>query len=629
MQTLKVIPKIISIIILVSIGYFGYTQFFAKTYISSDITLKELKIDKGKTMVVKNGAKITVLGNAKIDGSIECEGGPIKLITKGSLQVANKVECNNQDMVALVAQSGIEFGENAQVISSGNVFLVDSEEHIPDSQEAIDKLFEETGMDTNDGKMRIGPLGSDEENIDKRPKSIDAILKNSPVKILDSKNMSKIDIVKTASAKDDTVVLNGNWKIDPPKKGINNPVFFVNFPGRSLEINGSLSLPKGRDAETVKGGCDIQVPDDEEEDELKNKGKKNRQKDAPRARFRAEKVTIGSFTLTLGDGGKGADAETDQCFYAVAVAGTGGKSGNLKITAGTEIIIKDRFTIIPGKGGKGGNAIAYGKKGNSGNPGGNGGYAGAGGGYGANNDKKLKFLGDARGLDKIFIGSVIGGDGGDGIANPGDGGDGDVCDSKGGLAGYGYVEEGFGGMPFLELLPQVKRVKGAKDELGKGGKTVVNEANSGKDGPPCNENEQNTTSTPAPKKTDNSTKGLTARLKFTPDSGTNKAANATQVEFITNQYSPPYTFDLKVDGKVALQGTISESDCTKGQEFTSCVLAGFKFDPSWNNNNYELTVYDKTGKRQAGYGRKASSGSSWRPSCTGSDCPPPFAQPLP
>lgn len=584
-------PALIIIIFILAItGYFGYTRYFGKTYISSDTTLKELKIDKGKTIIVKNGAKITVLGDTKIDGSIEFEGG-----------------------VAIVAQSGVEFGENAQVISSGNVFLVDSEEHIPDSQEAIDKLFEETGMDTNDGKMRIGPLGSDEENIDKRPKSIDAILKNSPVKP-DSKKQSSISIVKTASAKDDTVVLNGKWKIEAPKKEINNPVFFVNFPGRSLEINGSLSLPKGRDAQTVKGGCDIQVPDDEEEDQLKNNGKKNRQKDAPRARFRADKVTIGNFTLNLGDGGKGADAETDECYYAVAVAGTGGNSGNLKITAGTEIIIKDKFTIMPGKGGKGGTAIAYGKKGNSGNPGENGGYAGAGGGYGANNDKKLKSLGDVKGLDKIFIGSLIGGDGGDGIANPGDGGDGDVCDSKGGLAGYGYVEEGFGGMPFLELLPGVKRVEGAKDELGQDGKTIINQAKAGKDSPPCEE--EGKEETPAgDKSSQRKASGLLSVFKFNSVALSKvtdiKLVSVSYKDYPIKKFGPflPIKVELTVDGNLVWQTQVLASDCNDEIASPSCNVNGYKYDPSWKDRVTIFKAFDARGVERARYTQIVKKGS--------------------
>lgn len=625
------LPKIIIAIAILSTGYFGYIQYSAKTYISKDTIIQgDYNPNPNKTLIFKNNSTLTVEGNANFKNPIECQNSSINIHVKGNLSVLNKLECENTDKtstkgiegvgIALAVEGNVEFSDNSSITSNGHILLVDNPDHLPKNQEDLEKLFLETGMDTNDGNFRIGPFGTDEEN-KPSPINIDQVIKDSGIKLPAKK--SSFNLVNPVLASDPgDVILKGKWNINTPPKGINHILIFLNFPGRSLEINGEMTTPNGRDADDIKGGCYIDV--------LSN-DKKYADNDALRMRARSGRLVIGNFKLTLGDGGKGGDAETDECEEtAFALAGTGGQSGNMKLTAINEIIVKDSFTIIPGKGGRGGDAIAKGKKGENGNPGKQGGSALAIGGQGADNIKSLKSLGKVLGLDKIYVGSVIGGDGGDATAIPGDGGDGNICDGLGGASGEAASYGGEGGHYKLTLPPGVKDTNDADDRAGEKGKEIVNQGKKGKDGPPCDGDGKDTTSTPAPKKTDTSTntKGLTTRLNFIP-SGTDKAASANRVEFITNQYTPPYTFDLKIDGNIVWQGTISESDCSQGQEFTSCVLSGYKYNTEWNNHAFDLNVYNAVGKRLAGYNRK-SSGSTWRPSCSGSNCPPPFIQaPLP
>ena len=58
----------------------------------------------------------------------------------------------------------------------------------------------------------------------------------------------------------------------------------------------------------------------------------------------------------------------------------------------------------------------------------------------------------------------------------------------------------------------------------------------------------------------------------------------------------------------------------------SCSIEGYKYNSAWDGYTFEMNVYDKNNKLRAHFLRKPS---AWKPSCSGSDCPPPFAQPLP
>lgn len=642
----KMLPKIIITIVLISAGYFGYNQYFAKTYINEDTIIQgDYNPNPNKTLVFKNNATLTVEGNATVKNPIECQNGSININVKGNLSVSNKLDCQNEDKtsakgvegvgIALAVGGNVEFTDSASVSSSGHILLVDNPDHFPKTQEDLEKLFIETGMDTNDGNFRIGPLGTDEEN-KHSPINIDQIIKNSNITVPAKKSVFNL-ISPVLAADPGDVVLRGKWKINTPPPGVKQILIFLNFPGRSLEINGEMTGPDGRDADDIKGDCYINIPGLEDDELDKKSGdKKYTDNDAFRMRARSGRLVIGNFKLTLGNGGNGGNAETDECESAFALAGTGGQSGTMKFTAVNEIIIKDSFTIIPGKGGQGGDAIARGKKGESGNPGKQGGYTLAIGGYGANNIRNLKSLGKVLGLEKIFIGSVIGGDGGDATSIPGDGGDGSICDAKGGLSGLGEAYGGPGGTMGLTLPPGVKDTNDADDHNGAKGKEIVNQANPGKDGPPCDgdggqtETFKKVDSTPTPSPTSSLKKSSSNTQTigyFSGIVGTTEVTLLPHPGITVSDYTP-LKVEVKASGKLIWQTTINKSDCKETPGFPGCNVPGYKYNSDWDGLSLEMKAYDQDGILRASSYTKSS--TPWRPSCTGSDCPPPFIQaPLP
>lgn len=649
----KMLPKIIVAIILTSVGYFVYTQYFAKTYINGDTIIQgDYNPNPNKTVVFKNNATLTIEGNAVIKNPIECQNGSVNINVKGNLLVSNKLDCQNKDRtstkgvggvgIALAIEGNVEFTDNASISSNGHILLVERPDYFPKTEEDLEKLFLETGMDTNDGNFRIGPFGTDEEN-KHPPINIDQIIKDSNIKLPAKK--SGFNLISPALAADPgDVILKGRWKINTPPLGINRVLVFLNFPGRSLEINGEMSGPNGRDAEDVREGCFIDIPFLEDEERAKREeavsksqkapDKKYTDNDAFRMRARSGRLIIGNFKLTLGNGGKGGDAETDKCESAFAFGGTGGQSGTMKLTAVNEIIIKDSFTIIPGIGGKGGDGIAHGKKGESGNPGKQGGSALAIGGYGANNIRNLRALGAVKGLEKIFIGSVIGGDGGDALSDPGDGGDGNVCDSKGGLPGEGVAYGGLGGHYGLKLPDGVKDTSDADDRGGEKGEETVNQAKPGKDGSPCSgDSDKSTSSTPSsapktttPAKTSTSSTSTIIGYMSSPI-GTTEVTVLPKPGVKLSDYAP-LKVEVIVGNKLVWQTTINKSDCKETKSFPGCNVPGYKYSSDWDSLTFDMKVYDKDGIQRASFYKKVS--TPWRPSCTGSDCPPPFIQaPLP
>lgn len=620
-------PKILIIVVIAALaGYFGFNQYFAKTEISSDVTLPQLTIEGFKTLVVKNGARITVEGNTTINGKIECEGGPLYLVSKKDLTVNGKLDCSKSNQgIIIVAEGKVEFTAKTKVQSGGSIQLVDSVRHIADKDE-LARLFDETGMDSDDGKYRLGPLFPEEEKPVSSQQKIEQLFKDNNIKYqiegkkfkYQIKREQSFNLVKEVYARGKAdIIIKGDWVIPTPPPGVNLITFF-NFPGRSVELDGSITGPDGRDGQDISTGCFIDIPAMEKQDEEKNQGKKNKEKDAFRTRIRSGKIYFANFTMKLGNGGRGGNATTDKdCDPGIAIAGTGGKPSNLKVTADEGIIIEDSFTILPGKGGKGGKAIAYGKKGDPGNPGEHGGDAFAFGGGGGDNIKFLKAQGQVEGLDKLFLGSVVGGDGGDAVANPGDGGDGNVCDARGGWRGFGFSQGGKGGVGLVNIQPlPVKRTGGAKDENGKNGQKTENTAKLGQNGPPCakDQSQQKQYKTiPSPKPS-----GITPsvpKIESTPKASweflrldksyektsTLKLDNAPIHLVVATSGSPdvrtllPISIVLKVDGKEEFKTIISGDPKLVCRDATGCSTDGPVMKSEWKNRSIELSAYDKNG----------------------------------
>ena len=266
------LPKIIIALAIAGAAYFGFTQYFSKTYISQDTIISgDYNPDSNKTLVFKNGSTLTVEGNANIKAPVECQNGSVNINVKGNLSVSGKLDCQNQDEqssstnktstknldgvgIALSVGGNVEFTDSASISSNGHIFLVDNSDHFPKTGEDLEKLFLETAMDTNDGNFRIGPLGTDEEN-KKTPQDISQIFKDSDIK---PPKKSGFNLINTVHAQDPgDVILRGKWIINTPPPGVKQILIFLNFPGRSLEINGEMTGPNGRDAQDVREGCYI------------------------------------------------------------------------------------------------------------------------------------------------------------------------------------------------------------------------------------------------------------------------------------------------------------------------------------------------------------------------------------
>lgn len=643
---------IIILLILSGLGYFIYSNVNnSKTYIDHDTVIKgNYQLDKNKDVVMVAGSKLTVEGDAVIDGKLDCDKGPIYLEVKGSVQVNGSLGCKRESEeaankvgmgIVLITGGKIEFSNLANIATNGHIQIVDNLADIAKTDEEIDKVYEEALSDTDQGAMRIGPFIPESKEGSKRGAKQTLNLKNL---------FPGTNFIKTAQAADDKadVTLNGHWKIDPPPEGVRRLIFYINEKAKSIEINGSIEGPSGRNGKEVKGGCDINIPKIEEDDQAKG-GALKKSKDALVTRIRAGKVYLGEFTLKLGDGGRGGDATSSNDCYpdAKAIAGDGGKSGNLKITAETEITVKKRFTILPGKGGRGGDAIASGKSGDSGDPAQDGASTFAQGGNGADNIVSLRSVGNVNGLDKVYVGSVIAGDGGDATVHPGNGGKGVGKMCYGGLRGVSQAIAGKGGKASFTYPPTIQDTDDAYDHDGKGGQKTVNEAKDGDDDPSCNPPAKAAPSQPAKasgnsaKSTSSSSKGLTGRIYFfhgSQDSGytsNSDPAGAAYAALVSNypsslpreaggvkwSYYTPLKVEVIVGNKLVWQGTLSSSNCNDEMSEASCSIDGYKYNSAWDPYSFEMNVYDKDGQLRAHFVPKKA---PWRPSCSGVSCPSPF-----
>lgn len=460
------------ILILAAGGIYWYAKSRPTNVIAADTTIKgDYEVKKGEKTVLQNGSTLTVEGNFTVKGKLSCDGGPLQVVVKGNLRVEDEVGCQAKAGEAekaageaagagirIVAQGGVVFSENSRITSDGDVQIVESEGLLAKTSEAVEKLYQETGNDSGAGQ-RIGPFTGENETA-----AVRSIISGASQR---RNGWLWLLGITSAKAAGNTVVVGGKVVVATPPPGVKRIVVF-NFPGATgLEIkNFELTGPNGRSGADDKGkSCTAKGKDGE---------------DAFRFLATAGNMTVNNFTLNLGSGGKGGDAETTKnCDPGTATGGAGGKSGNFKMIAANEFKITGAFVINPGKGGAGGTATAYGK---DGGPSEKGGDAIATGGKGADNKKQLAIVGDIAGTNNVQVGSVYGGDGGSAAAKPGKGGDGIGCGKPGGPGGNGTATGGKGGKASVVLAGGVGRTPGAEDVGGKGGDADSYGAQAGKGG---------------------------------------------------------------------------------------------------------------------------------------------------
>ncbi len=419
-----------AIIIIAGLGwyFFGRTEVIAvteNTTVSGDYV-----VEKGTRVEVTNGAVITVKGNTTIAGEIK----------------------GDENGVAIVAKGNITFDTNAKITSSGNVQIVGDASALLDTQEKIDAAFDEVGQDTGVGP-RVGPFAPStggSASAGTTPYALNTktedIVTGGTVSLLaqsariayahDGENDESPDLTATISG---TIDLS---KADSSDEAKRKKIVILSFPPsagkvelklQDLTIVGPQNTPKGKDD---KGNsCDAKGGDGA---------------DGLRLRGFAWNIDINNFNVTLAKGGDGGDAETkENCDPGTARGGTGGDSGNMKLTADHTFTISGVFHVKPGKSGNGGQATARGKDGGPGEKGGN---ANAYGGKGKDNNKNLSVAGVVDGLSNVIIDELSGGNGGNAIAESGNGGDNTGCGKNGGSGGTATAEGGKGGDASLIVL---------------------------------------------------------------------------------------------------------------------------------------------------------------------------------
>ena len=406
---------------------------------------------------IENGATLTVDGNYSVNGTLDCANGALNVTVNGDLLVDGTLRCVRSEEIEesdlgeglrIVVNGEIEFTENSVVSTNGHVQLVTDANELADNIDELDNIYEnvETIIGVEDIFV-VGPF-------------IDIPLaegQGAMLKPSEPQNPIAKTLVNTAYAQDpatdvdgnivkDTVRIGGKWVIGDPRKvapkRIQVPVppkkikkIIINWsfgPTGTVAIsNLTLYGPDGRPGTDDTGSCTV---------------KGDAGNNAYRLNVSAGNITINNFDLFLGYGGAGGFAETSKdCEHGRATGGKGGKPGNLKMIAQNKFEIKGAFTINPGHGGAGGQAVAHGKNGADGCPAEDGGKATATGGEGGENKKGLRILGTVAGTDNVTIKALIGGNGGDADANGGTGGNGNACGCDGGAGGDATATGGKGG----------------------------------------------------------------------------------------------------------------------------------------------------------------------------------------
>ena len=406
--------------------FFGRTEVIA---VAEDMTVSgDYVVEKGTRVEVTDGAVITVEGNTTIAGEIAGDA-------KG---------------VAIIAKGNVTFDASAKIISNGNVQIVGDTGSLADTQEKIDAMFDEAGADTGAGP-RVGPFAPSAGGT--ASAGIAPYTLNTETKDAVSSGVVALltNTVRTASAQgvetpDTTVTLSGTIdlsKADSADEKSRKKIIILSFPPsagkvqmnlQDLTIVGPQNTPKGTDDKGTS--CNAKGGDGA---------------NGLRLRGSAWGIEINNFNVTLAKGGDGGDAETKgDCDPGTARGGMGGDSGNMKLTADNSFKITGAFHLKPGKSGNGGQATARGKDGA--NSGGKGGDANAYGGKGKDNTKELSVKGAVEGMGNITIDELLGGDGGNAIADGGNGGGNTGCAKNGGPGGAATAEGGKGGSASLIVL---------------------------------------------------------------------------------------------------------------------------------------------------------------------------------
>jgi len=445
-NTKAIIALLVVLLIGLGLGVFLWQgqDRLERIVIDADRTIEgDFAVDSTQRLVLANGAKLTVTGNFDVDGELVCEHGAVQASVGGELHVRNKISCPDPSLetgIAIVAKT-FTFDASSSVVSAGSVQLVDQPSKVLVAEQ-LNRVYDDVEKNTGSGQ-RVGPMiegnGSQSNRTQSRP-----VAMQWPNLIPIAHAVFGVATAEAQAAP--AVTLRGNWQIIgegelPPaelaveRRSPKVKRVLLNFDFGSngdVQIQDfTLSGPHGSHGENVYDTCSA----------LGGRGG-----DAMRLNVMAKNISINNFKLTLGDGGDGGIAKTSKdCEKAFATGGDGGKPGNFKMTASGTFQIAGSFEVTPGRGGMGGLAEATSKTGDAACPGKKGGDADARGGKGGDNLNVLASAGSVGGSSNVSVGDVIGGRGGDAIANAGNGGAGNACGCVGGMGGKATAVAGHGG----------------------------------------------------------------------------------------------------------------------------------------------------------------------------------------
>jgi len=402
--------------------------------IDEDTRVTDGIVRAGETLLVRNGAKIIVEGELVVNGIIVAENGPINIVIEegGHLVVNGDLSAvtigEDAGGIFTLAQGDLEFSSTARVQTNGQVIITDDPAELTRDPEEI-----AAETDSASGDLpTIVPLPSD-----------DPVFENGD----SSLPLSRASTFRPAVQDLPTVIISGQWDAGGFPGDQQVILFSFNFPAnlvlRDIEVTGPPA-PNGKNGGNGKNGLRLNIRNPQGSVEIEN----------------------AIFNLT--DGGNG---DEDFALCGKAEGGKGGKSGNMRVTAGVSISVRS-VIINPGRAGNGGYAQA-----NCDKPGGD--ASEAIGGQGADNNKRLFVRGNVT-IEDLSIGPVFAGNGGQADAYGADGEEGEECES-GGKGGDAYAEGGDGGSASLNVsgLPVVVgEVKG-----GDGGHATAYGGNGGNGGP--------------------------------------------------------------------------------------------------------------------------------------------------
>lgn len=486
-KSLAYVLSAVVLLIVVGLGWFFYVDKIVAQTIDKDTTINgDYTITK--RTVFKNGARLTVTGNLDVQQELDCVNGPINIAVNGNLSVTGNINCirTKQELVtdkvgnglSVSAAGSINFDKSVKVTTNGSVQLTDSPAKIVTTQDKIDAIYNNVGVDSGSGK-RVGPFVASAKPSSSAPYGVvvaDAQMPQTviPELVVPEIHHTDFNFFNVAQAQVPPIVpvqIGGTWivgdgKIPPGQIVVPTPHYFdnvnkiiVNFdfgPDHNVRIQDlDLTGPDGLGGPSDIGGNCEALGDDG--------------KDAMRLNVQASNLTINNFDLHLGSGGNGGDAKTGtSCDPASAKGGKGGQSGNFKIIGADNFDIEGAFNIDPGYGGDGGSAIATGKKvADTGCPGETGAVATATGGVGSDEKKDLSSIGSVSGLNNVKISQTHGGWGGNAEAYGGNGGPGDGCSCAGGNGGLANSSGGNGGNASLKVFG------GQADSFGGNGGNIV------------------------------------------------------------------------------------------------------------------------------------------------------------